>query len=74
MIDLRPHARGITGLMSLVAKVAIYLAAIQALRSGNSNDPATMWFQMISVPLLLVVLPCHVNAAVLRFTSQVRDA
>ena len=67
------RVRNLKGMMAAVAVFAIYLAALQAMRSGPSGDPFTIWLQGVSSILLFLVLPFHVMALWSRSTDRGGD-
>jgi hypothetical protein len=49
--------------MEWIAILAIYLAAFRVVTMGPSDDPVTLWTQMIAFALLFFVMPFHVMTA-----------
>jgi hypothetical protein len=53
--------------MQFIATIAIYLAALVSLmREPSNNRLLTLWIQIVSLVLLLLVLPFHIMSAWVR--------
>ncbi len=55
--------------MTSIAIIAIYLAAIRLLTQGLNDDPLTAWTQVVAIFLLFLVMPFHVMWAWARLTA-----
>ncbi len=49
--------------MATIAVIGIYLAALHTVTLGPSGNACTTWQQLVSLPLLIVIMPFHIMAA-----------